>query len=109
MAGDAGMRFWGGAAVIDFNRINSAALQNLPVLLTRWLPDGRREGTEWVARNPRRDDRRAGSFKINMATGKWADFATDERGGDPISLAAFLAGTGQAEAAASLAVMLGIE
>lgn len=95
-------------ARLDFERINAAALSALPALLSRWLPDGRREGHEWVARNPRRADRRPGSFRINMNTGKWADFATDDRGGDVVSLAAYLANTGQAEAARSLADMLGV-
>ena len=93
---------------IDFARINSAALAALPSLLSRWLPDGRREGHEWVARNPRRADRNLGSFRVNMITGKWADFATDDRGGDVVSLAAYLAGTGQADAARNLADMLGV-
>lgn len=95
-------------AQIDFAGINSAALAALPSLLSRWLPDGRREGHEWVARNPRRADRNLGSFRINMMTGRWADFATDDRGGDVVSLAAYLAGTGQAEAARNLAHMLGV-
>lgn len=95
-------------ARLDFERINAAALSALPALLSRWLPDGRREGHEWVARNPRRSDRRPGSFRVNMNTGKWADFATDDRGGDVVSLAAYLANTGQAEAARSLADMLGV-
>lgn len=94
---------------LDFDRINRAALGALPALVARWLPDGKRVGREWVSRNPRRSDRKAGSFRVNLNTGKWADFATDDRGGDPISLAAFLAGTGQAEAARNLADMMGIE
>ncbi|MFO1138351.1 MAG: hypothetical protein U1E41_04655 [Paracoccus sp. (in: a-proteobacteria)] len=94
--------------MIDFARINSAALSALPSLLSRWLPDGRRMGHEWVARNPTRADQKPGSFRVNMHTGRWADFATDDRGGDPISLAAYLAGTGQAEAARALADMLGV-
>ncbi|CAH1653455.1 conserved hypothetical protein [Hyphomicrobiales bacterium] len=95
--------------VIDFARINSAAIAALPSILVRWLPDGHREGHEWVARNPCRADRRPGSFRVNMNTGKWADFATGDAGGDPISLAAYLAGTGQAEAARALADMLGVK
>lgn len=94
--------------MIDFAGINRAALAVLPSLLDRWLPDGRREGHEWVARNPRRVDRNLGSFRINMVTGRWSDFATDDRGGDVVSLAAYLAGTGQAEAARKLADMLGV-
>jgi hypothetical protein len=92
---------------IDFARINSAALGSLPALLARWLPGGRREGCEYIARNPMRDDRRPGSFRVNMRTGRWADFATDDRGGDVISLAAYLSGKSQADAAHALADMLG--
>lgn len=94
---------------IDFAQVNAAALPMLPSLVSRWLPDGRRAGSEWIARNPRRADRKAGSFSVNMNTGKWADFATGDRGGDVVSLAAFLAGTGQAEAARNLADMLRIK
>ena len=93
---------------LDFDSINRAALASLPALLRRWLPDGRQVGREYVARNPRRADRRPGSFKVNVNTGKWADFACDAKGGDVVSLAAYLSGTGQAEAARALADMLGV-
>ena len=93
---------------IDFGDINRAALDLLPELCMRWLPDGRRHGQEYVARNPLRDDKHAGSFSINLRTGRWADFAIGVRGGDPISLAAYLSGIGQADAARHLAHMLGV-
>ena len=93
---------------IDFRTINLAALDDLPAILARWLPRGRIDGDEYVALNPRRADRRLGSFKINLRTGRWADFATNDSGGDPVSLAAYLAGCGQAEAARRLAAMLGL-
>ncbi len=93
---------------VDFDRINRAALADLPSVLRRWLPDGRVVGEEFTARNPRRADRRAGSFKVNVRTGMWADFATGDRGGDPVSLIAFLDGSGQVEAAKRLAAALGI-
>jgi hypothetical protein len=93
---------------IDFDAINRAALADLPALLRRWLPDGRIVGAEYIARNPRRQDRKPGSFKINIRTGRWADFSTGDKGGDVISLAAYLFGQGQAEAAWSLAEMLGV-
>lgn len=94
----------------DFTAVNRAALAVLPALLRRWLPNGRIEKNEYVALNPRRSDRRLGSFSINLRTGRWADFAIDgARGGDPISLAAYLRGIGQVEAAARLATMLGIK
>ena len=95
-------------SAVDFSRVNAAALAALPALLDRWLPDGRKQGGEWVARNPTRQDRRAGSFSVNLRTGRWADFATGDRGGDPVSLAAYLHDLRQAEAARRLAEMLGI-
>jgi len=93
---------------LDFRAINSAALGVLPSLLHRWLPEGQPQGGEYVARNPRRDDRHPGSFRINLQTGRWADFATGDKGGDVISLAAYLADLSQGEAAERLASMLGI-
>lgn len=92
----------------DFVAINRAALAVLPALLMRWLPDGRAQGHEFIARNPRRADRHAGSFKVNLRTGRWADFATGDRGGDPVSLAAYLFGLRQGEAAWRVADMLGL-
>jgi hypothetical protein len=93
---------------VDFENINSAARAVLPLLLSRWLPDGRRAGREWVALNPKRADRHHGSFRINMVTGRWADFATGDAGGDPISLAAYLFDLTQGQAAHRIAGMLGI-
>jgi hypothetical protein len=96
---------------IDFKEINEAALNAMPTLLARWLPGGKRIGKEYIARNPTREDRRPGSFKVVIVghrAGVWADFATGDRGGDPISLAAYLFGLGQGEAARKLAEMLGV-
>ena len=95
-------------ATIDFKTINQAALARLPDLCSRWLPDGRRRGHEYVARNPRRADRRAGSFSVNLNSGRWSDFAIGAKGGDPVSLAAYLSGLSQVDAARQLADMLGV-
>ncbi len=73
---------------LSFEVVNKAALSELPRLLRRWLPDGRIRCDEYVALNPTRADRRPGSFKINLRTGRWADFATGDGGGDVISLGA---------------------
>jgi hypothetical protein len=97
-----------GPGGVDFGGINGAALDRAVDILRRWLPDGRLEGHEYLARNPRRSDRRPGSFKVNITTGRWADFATGDRGGDLVSLAAYLAEIGQAEAARRIAAMLRI-
>jgi hypothetical protein len=94
---------------INFARINAAALAVLPSLLRRWLPHGRVEGHEYVARNPTRSDQHSGSFCINLRNGRWADFATGDCGGDVVSLAAYLAGFSQSEAAVQLAHMIGVE
>src|SRR5215204_2818213 len=86
-----------------FSRVSIAALSSLPLLVQHWLPDGRREGQEWVARNPRRADRSLGSFKVNLRTGRWADFATGDKGGDVVSLLAYVRGLSQSDAARLLA------
>lgn len=96
-------------AKVDFSAIKAAAAPHLRTLLHRWLPDGRLHGQEWVARNPRRVDRNPGSFSVNVTTGRWADFATNDRGGDIISLAAYLFDLTQSEAAERIASMLGID
>ncbi len=94
---------------IDFDRINRAALAVLPILVRRSVPDGRRRGREWVARNPTRYDRRPGSFSVNMQTGRWADFSEGARGGDIVALFAYLRGIRQADAARELAELLRVK
>jgi hypothetical protein len=93
---------------VAFRRIADAARANCAAIVTQWLPQGKRYGHEWCALNPRRNDHRIGSFRINLRTGAWADFAIDERGGDLISLGAYLFGLSQVEAALKIAQMLGI-
>lgn len=93
---------------IAFARIAASAAGHAEAILGRWLPDGKIEAGEYVARNPRRSDRRPGSFKVNVKSGRWGDFATGDKGGDLISLAAYLFDLNQAEAARRLADMLGI-
>jgi len=87
---------------IHFAAVSAACLPHLPKLLQHWLPDGRAIGGEWIALNPTRDDRRPGSFKVNMTTGRWADFATSDTGGNVVSLFAYLNGLSQLEAARAL-------
>lgn len=94
---------------VNFNRIASHALANSESIVRQWLPNGCREGAEWTALNPKRADRRRGSFRINLNTGRWGDFAAGASGGDLISLAAYLADITQVDAARRVAAMLGIE
>lgn len=93
---------------IDFAAVNNAAMSCVHTLLLRLLPDGKQEGSEWVARNPRRHDRRAGSFKVNTSNGRWCDFSSGDKGGDLVALYAFLEGLSQVEAARELARELGV-
>jgi DNA primase len=83
-----------------FERLNAKLLPQLPALVKHWLPSGRAAGAEWTALNPRRHDRRPGSFRVNLRSGRWADFATGEGGGDPVSLYAYLFTNGRQGAAA---------
>ena len=92
---------------VDYAVIKMRCLSCFPSLLAAWLPDGKRLGREWVAKNPTRQDRRAGSFKINIDTGRWSDFATGDRGGDAISLYAYLNDLQQGESARALRDQLG--
>jgi hypothetical protein len=90
-----------------FRQVRAGALALASQLIPRWLPEGRRTVSEWVARNPTRADRRPGSFKVNLRSGRWADFATGDAGGDIISLRAYLDGIRQGEAARRIAREIG--
>lgn len=94
---------------VDFNgTARSALIQSLQVV-ENLLPNGRRNGHEWVSKNPTRQDKSPGSFSVNLKTGRWADFATSESGGDLISLAAYINGTRQSDAAIYLNRLLNLE
>lgn len=94
----------------DFAAVNRAALARLPDVLARLLPGGRAVGAEWHAGSLRGE---AGdSLRVRLCgdrAGRWCDFATGDKGGDPVSLAAAVAGVPQEEAARRLARMLGME
>lgn len=96
---------------LPFSEISAAALGRIEQLLSEWLPEGKRSesGTEWVALNPTRADGKPGSFSINLNSGKWADFATNDAGLDLVSLYAYLFHQGnQGHAAVELADRFGI-
>jgi len=70
------------------------AAQNALYLCRTWLPRGRIEAkNEWVALNPKRDDRNYGSFKIRIGgsrAGCWSDFKTGDKGQNMVTLYCFL-------------------
>lgn len=93
---------------IDIAQVAREALAAADRLVPDWLPDGRRSGHEWQARNPLRSDRSIGSFSVNLTTGAWADFASGDKGGDLVSLYAYLHGMKQGEAAREVARSIGM-
>ncbi len=73
------------------------------------LAGGKHQGREYLPLNPKRADTKAGSFTINRDSGAWSDFATGDKGGDLVSLCAYLHDIKQGAAADKLAGFLGIE
>ena len=94
---------------VDFRAVSSAALGALNTLVPRLLPDGYSEGNEWVARNPTRNDGSPGSFKVNLTTGVWSDFATGDKGGDIIDLVVYLERKSKVEAARDIGALLNVK
>ena len=72
------------------------------------LSGGKNQGREYQPLNPLRSDHKPGSFTINRDSGAWSDFATNDKGGDLVALAAYVLGCRQIEAAERLADHLGI-
>jgi putative DNA primase/helicase len=91
-----------------FEELNAAALARFDSIMgLLGLAGGKRQGHEYLPLNPRRADHKPGSFSINTTTGAWADFADDARGGDLVSLAAYIRHEGNGEAARWLGEVLG--
>lgn len=91
-----------------FEELNRAALARFEqVMNLLGLAGGKRQGHEYLPLNPRRADHKPGSFSINTVTGAWGDFADDAKGGDLVSLAAYIRGEGNGEAARWMGEVLG--
>ena len=93
---------------IDFDQVRIASRRHALAICRRVLPGGRVVGGEYEVRNPKRLDRNPGSFRINVRTGCWSDFATGDSGGDVISLVAYLFDISQLEAARRLSSLLSL-
>lgn len=72
------------------------------------LSGGKNQAREYLPINPTRNDHKPGSLSINRDSGAWSEFATDDRGGDLVALAAYVLGCRQIEAAERLADHFGI-
>lgn len=95
--------------VAKIQRVSRASLSHAETLTREWLPQGSRQGSEWVARNVARGDRASGSFGVSLVTGKWNDFADrNAHGGDLVSLYSYLFGCRQVDAAMAIDRRLGL-
>lgn len=93
---------------VDIAAVKAASKGPIGFLVRAWLPHGKKVGDEWVATNPTRSDRKPGSFKINLKTGQWSDFATGDKGGDMIDLLVYLRGISTIEAAREIGELLSV-
>ena len=93
----------------DFRSISESALANSRALIETWLPGGNLSGTEYTVKNPTRPDNKAGSFKINISSGAWCDFATGDKGGDLIDLYVYINGCDKKTAAEELMKITGVQ
>lgn len=80
---------------IDYEALNEEALPDAQEIIEHFFPDleSKVEGNELVMLNPRRVDWEFGSFKFNLETGLWADFAEVDdaaKGGGVVGLLAYL-------------------
>ncbi|MGA0002184.1 MAG: hypothetical protein ACO3IZ_11115, partial [Steroidobacteraceae bacterium] len=69
---------------LDFNTLAQRLLISAETLVPQWLSGGRRRGHEWVCGDLAGGE--GDSCSVNLLSGRWADFATNERGGDLIGL-----------------------
>jgi putative DNA primase/helicase len=93
------------APPVEIADVARAARPHMLELCRRWLPGGRLHGAEWTCGSLAGEA--GASCKVNVRTGRWADFATGQAGGDAVSLAAAVHRLSQREAAERLAGMLG--
>lgn len=88
--------------MISFAEIKQRYSENPLPILREIVGTGEIRGGDYVALNPRRNDKHRGSFRVDIATGKFYDFATGDRGGSVIDLAMFVYNCGIIEAATKL-------
>jgi putative DNA primase/helicase len=85
---------------MDFKGLASELLNNSESLLNQWLPNGKLNGHEYQVGSLQGEAGK--SLSINIKTGKWADFASGDKGGDLISLYAAIKGIKNSEAVKEL-------
>lgn len=92
---------------INFTALADALLASADRLVPMWLPDGEQRGHEYVCGSL--SGGKGSSCSVNLTNGRWADFASNEQGGDLLSLYAAIHGLSQAKAAIAVAREEGLE
>ena len=78
--------------MINFQQIKQKYQENPLAILEHLVGKGEVIGGDYVALNPRRKDSKLGSFRIDIVSGKFHDFATGDSGGSIIDLITFTHG-----------------
>ena len=92
---------------INFPALADALLARAESLMSDWLPGGVRRGHEWVCGSLAGG--KGSSCSVNLTTGRWSDFATDDAGRDLVSLYAAIHQLDQGAAAVQVARAEGLE
>jgi predicted P-loop ATPase len=85
---------------MEIKQVAQSLLSNSESLLNEWFPNGKLIGREYTLGDL--SGAPGESLKINVDSGKWADFSTGEKGGDLVSLYAAMKKIKQIEAAKEL-------
>ena len=92
---------------INFAALADALLAQAHTLVPMWLPGGTLRGAEYACGSVQGGA--GSSCSVNLTSGKWGDFAADERGNDLVSLYAACFGLPMGKAAVQVARELGLE
>lgn len=92
---------------IQFAALADALLAMADTLVPNWLPGGAKRGPEWVCAGLSGGE--GTSCSVNLVKGRWADFSSDERGGDLVSLYAAIHNLDMGKAAVQVARDYGLE
>lgn len=91
---------------IDFAGLNAELLRQSRRWVEAWLPGGHERNGEWICAGLSGGEGR--SCSVNLESGKWADFASGDRGNDLVSLFAAVEGINNGQAAYRLMQELGL-
>jgi hypothetical protein len=86
---------------INFEALGRALLDRASTLVPAWLPGGAQRGHEYICGGVQGG--KGNSCAVNLTTGKWADFASEDRGNDLVSLYAACYGLSMGKAALQVA------